>query len=215
MTVHIHDRHIQYVAFASCNILNTHCLCTFCRLLSLVCLSVLYLVISRELAPPNGNAIENILLVMDKTRNSKREDNEHQPRKLNTKKWSRTEPTTKSANALSGDTSLNRARFVTLTCERNDAVSTNWPTVLANPARKALKGKLVTSTQYTNWMTPVRTRNTRKASTSFKREGVVLRYAAQNVCRATFDADVAAEEEVDDVEATVGAFARLDALAVL
>ena len=58
-------------------------------------------------------------------------------------------------------------------------------------------------------------RKTRKASTSFKREGVVLRYAAQSVCRATFDADVAAGEEVDDVEATVGVFARLDAPAVL
>jgi hypothetical protein len=45
-----------------------------------------YLIISRELAPPNGNAIENILLVMDKTRNNKGGDNEHQPRKLNTKK---------------------------------------------------------------------------------------------------------------------------------
>jgi len=109
---------------------------------------------------------------------------------------------------------LNRARFATLTCERNDAVSTNWPTVLANPARKALKGKLVTSTQYTNWMTPDRTRKTRKASTSFKREEVALRYAAQRVCRATVDAGVAAEE-VDDVEAAVWAFARLDALAVL
>jgi len=41
-----------------------------------------------------------------------------------------------------------------------------------------------------------------------------LRYAAQSVCRATFDADVAAEE-VDDDEATVWVFARLDALAVL
>jgi len=109
---------------------------------------------------------------------------------------------------------LNRVRFATLTCERNDAVSTNWPTVLANPARKALKGKLVTSTQYTNWMTPDRTRKTRKASTSFKRGEVVLRYAAQSVSRATFDADVAAGEEVDDVEATTGAFARLDALGV-
>ena len=85
--------------------------------------------------------------------------------------------------------------FATLTWERNDAVSTNCPTVLANlsqfrpnpsnrkenqsvhtttnnerkisqgadahPARKALKGKLVTSTQYANWATPDRTRKTR------------------------------------------------------
>jgi len=42
-----------------------------------------------------------------------------------------------------------------------------------------------------------------------------LRYAAQSVCRATFDADVAADEEADDVEAAVGVFARFDALAVL
>jgi len=33
---------------------------------------------------------------------------------------------------LSGDTALNSVRFATLTCERNDAVSTNCPTVLAN-----------------------------------------------------------------------------------
>jgi hypothetical protein len=72
-----------------------------------------------------------------------------------------------------------------------------------HPARKALKGKLVTSTQYTNWMTPDSTRKTRKASTVFKREGVVLRYAPQRVSSAAFDADAAAgEEEVVD-EATV------------
>jgi hypothetical protein len=63
-------------------------------------------------------------------------------------------------------------------------------------------------------MTPDRTRKTRKESTSFKREEVALRYAAQSVCRATVDADVAVEE-VDGVEATVWVFARLDALAVL
>jgi len=79
-----------------------------------------------------------------------------------------------------------------------------------HPARKALKGKLVTSTQYTNWITPDRTRKTRKASMNFKREGVVLRYAPQRVCTATFD--VVAE---DDVEATVGVFVRLDAPGVL
>jgi|SRR6267154_422017 len=83
-----------------------------------------------------------------------------------------------------------------------------------HPARKALKGKLVTSTQYTNWMTPDRTRKTRKASTSFKREEVVLRYAAQSVSRATFDADVAVVEDVDDVDAMVGVFARLAVLGV-
>ena len=169
---------------------------------------------------------------------------------MNTKKCSTTEPTTKSANALqgyehedhtkkyrdqsthlSGDTSLNRARFATLTWERNDAVSTNCPTVLANlshptqfraipaagrkgnqshdeiegtqkkkargkdahPARKALKGKLVTSTQYTNWATPDRMRKTRKASMNFRREDVASRYAVQRVCNATADADAGAE----------------------
>lgn len=59
-------------------------------------------------------------------------------------------------------------------------------------------------------------RKTRKESTSFKREEVVLRYAAQSVCKATFDADDVAAveeggEEVDDgVEATVWVFPRLD-----
>ena len=33
---------------------------------------------------------------------------------------------------LSGDTSLNKVRFDAFTWERNDAVSTNWPTVLPN-----------------------------------------------------------------------------------
>ena len=87
---------------------------------------------------------------------------------------------------------MNKVRFAELTCERSDAVRTNWPTVLANlstalsvyvyitntssyPARKALKGKLVTSTQYTNWMTPERIRNTRKASMNFSRGGVESR----------------------------------------
>jgi hypothetical protein len=41
-----------------------------------------------------------------------------------------------------------------------------------------------------------------------------LRYAPQRVCRATFDADGAARDEADDVEATAGAFARLDEPAV-
>lgn len=61
------------------------------------------------------------------------------------------DPITKSANALdfiyempaaregihqdthrSGETLLNRARFSGLTCVLNDAVSTNWPTLLEN-----------------------------------------------------------------------------------
>ena len=50
-----------------------------------------------------------------------------------------------------------------------------------------MKGKLVTSTQYTNWMTPERTRKKRKESMNFRREGVVSRYAFQRECRATED----------------------------
>jgi hypothetical protein len=49
---------------------------------------------------------------------------------------------------------------------------------------------------------------------NFKREGVVLRYAFQRVSSAAFDADAAAGGEADD-EATVWAFARLDAPAVV
>lgn len=49
---------------------------------------------------------------------------------------------------------------------------------------------------------------------NFKREGVVLRYAFQRVSSAAFDADEAAGGEADD-EATVWAFARLDAPAVV
>jgi hypothetical protein len=56
-----------------------------------------------------------------------------------------------------------------------------------------LKGKLVTSTQYTNWATPDRMRKTRKASMNFRREGVASRYAVQRVCNATADADAGAE----------------------
>ena len=58
----------------------------------------------------------------------------------------------------SGDTSLNSVLFAGFTCDRSEAVSTNWPTVLANlrfyhkrrtekthklvthPARNALNG---------------------------------------------------------------------------
>jgi len=81
------------------------------------------------------------------------------PRKLNTKKCSTMEPRAKSANALSGDTSLNSERFWGLTCARREAVRTNCPIELPNPDKKALKGKLVTRTQYTNCITPDRTMN--------------------------------------------------------
>jgi hypothetical protein len=59
---------------------------------------------------------------------------------------------------------------------------------MTHPARKALKGKLVTSTQYTNWITPDKTRKTRKASMDFRRAVVVSRYAAQRVCSTANDA---------------------------
>ena len=58
-------------------------------------------------------------------------------------------------------------------------------------------------------------RKTRKESTSFKREDVVLRYAPQRVCSAAFDADAAEEEEEVDDEAAAGVFARLDAPAAV
>lgn len=94
------------------------------------------------------------------------------PRKLYTKKCSTIEPKAKSANARSGETSLNSDRFPGLTCARREAVRTNCPTQLAKPARKALKGKLVTRTQYANCMIPENIMNTRKASTSLSRSGV-------------------------------------------
>lgn len=50
---------------------------------------------------------------------------------------------------------------------------------------------------------------------NFKREGVVLRYAFQRVSSAAFDADAAAAGGGADDEATVWAFARLDAPAVV
>lgn len=83
------------------------------------------------------------------------------------------DPRAKSAKARSGDTSLNSPLFSGLTWDRSDAVRTNWPTQLLNPARKALKGKLVTSIQYRNCAMPESMRNTRKVSMSFRRDGVV------------------------------------------
>jgi hypothetical protein len=59
---------------------------------------MLYLIISKEPAPLD--TIENFLLIMGGLATTKGGINEHQPRKLKTKKWSTTEPTTKSANAL-------------------------------------------------------------------------------------------------------------------
>lgn len=94
------------------------------------------------------------------------------PRKLYTKKCSTIEPRVKSANARSGETSLNSERFSGLTCARREAVRTNWPTQLAKPARKALNGKLVTSTQYANCTIPENMMNTRKASINLSRSDV-------------------------------------------
>ena len=48
------------------------------------------------------------------------------------------------------------------------------------PARNALKGKFVTSTQYTNCMIPETIRNTRNASMSLRRDEVVSLYAFQS-----------------------------------
>lgn len=60
------------------------------------------------------------------------------------------------------------------------------PTALtAYPAKKALKGKLVTSTQYTNWNTPESTINVKKASINLSRSGVFCTYdfhSADTVC---------------------------------
>jgi len=84
---------------------------------------------------------------------------------------------------------LNKVRFAEFTWERSDAVSTNWPTVLPNPARNALKGKLVTRMQYTNWMTPERMRKTRKASMNLRRECVESMYAVQRDCKAKEDGE--------------------------
>jgi len=86
------------------------------------------------------------------------------PKKLYTKKCSTIDPSAKSAKARSGDTALYRSLFNGFTCDRSDAVSTNCPTVLENPAKNALNGKLVTVRQYKNCITPDSMMNTRKAS---------------------------------------------------
>ena len=57
------------------------------------------------------------------------------------------------------------------------------------PARKALKGKLVTRTQYVNWRTPERTRKTRKESMNLSLVEVLTRYAAQRDWAAVVAAD--------------------------
>ena len=58
-------------------------------------------------------------------------------------------------------------------------------TATAYPAKKALKGKLVTSTQYANWSTPESTMNVKKASMNLRRSGVFCMYdvhSADSVC---------------------------------
>ena len=52
------------------------------------------------------------------------------------------------------------------------------------PARNALKGKFVRSTQYTNWIIPESITNTRYESMSLRREGVCFWYAFQSVRNA-------------------------------
>lgn len=49
-------------------------------------------------------------------------------------------PTTKSANALSGDTAGKSDLLLSVVWMRREAVRTNWPTVAEKPERKALKG---------------------------------------------------------------------------
>jgi len=75
---------------------------------------------------------------------------------------------------------LNSFLFSGLTCERNDAVNTNCPIVLLNPAKKALKGKLVTRMQYINCSTPENMMNSRNESINFRRSVVCSLYAIHN-----------------------------------
>jgi hypothetical protein len=63
------------------------------------------------------------------------------------------------------------------------------------PDKKALKGKLVTRTQYTNCITPDRTMNAKKASMSLRRSGVCCMYDFQSVDTAI---DVSEVVVVDD-----------------
>lgn len=119
---------------------------------------------------------------------------------------------TKGRTYLSGDTSLNSERFSGLTCARREAVRTNCPTELANlrsrsaqpttatattyPAKKALKGKLVTRTQYTNWITPERMMNTKNASMNLRRSGVCCKYDFHNADTVCDTPEGAVFEEV-------------------
>lgn len=57
---------------------------------------------------------------------------------------------TNSAKALSGDIDLNSPALSGLVCILKLAANTNEPTVEINPAKKALYGKVPTSTQCTN-----------------------------------------------------------------
>ena len=60
--------------------------------------------------------------------------------KLTQKKWRIKLPKTKSAKARSWLMARNSAACAGSVCTRNEAVSTNWPTVAPKPARKALNG---------------------------------------------------------------------------
>lgn len=57
-----------------------------------------------------------------------------------------------------------------------------------------MKGKLVTSTQYTNWITPDKMRKRRKESMNLRRAGVVSRYAPQRDRTAVADAVFVVED---------------------
>jgi len=94
------------------------------------------------------------------------------PRKLNTKKCNTMDPTAKSAKARCGEIPLNWSLLAGFTCDRSEAVRTNWPIVLANPDKKALYGYVVTRTQYANCMIPDAMIKTKNESMTFSREGV-------------------------------------------
>lgn len=108
----------------------------------------------------------------------------------------------------SGETSLNSSEFTGFTCDRNEAANTNCPTQLEKleqglrsawqnmneglgsyPPRNALKGKFVTSMQYTNWIIPESMINKRYTSMSLRRAGVCFWYAFHSVRNALEDAE--------------------------
>lgn len=59
-------------------------------------------------------------------------------------------------------------------CNRKLTVSTNWPTQLMNPPKKALNGKFPINKTYKNCKPPKATKNAKNESINFNR-GVRLR----------------------------------------